>query len=199
MSEIGWILLFVVIALVAAVAFFAVKVRPRQHLKKQFGPEYDHVVAKQGDRKRAEAELALREMRVSRLTIRTLTPGEREEFKRAWLNQQAAFVDEPARAVADSDHLISRVMEVRGYPVQQAADLSVRHPQVVKEYRLAHAIEIARQKGRANTEDLRQALVHYRTLFAELIEEPVTTASIDPRPSAPVHATPDLSGTSPWR
>lgn len=204
MSPIGWILLLAVIVIAAVAIYYATRVLPSRRLRSHFGPEYDDAVARLGDRKRAEAELALREMRVAKLNIRELTPQERDEFKRAWLEQQAAFVDEPAQAVADSDRLIARVMEARGYPVrdfeQQAADISVQHPHVVREYRLGHAIELARQDGRATTEDLRQALVHYRALFSELVGEPLSTPSTETGARVPVHSAADnLETTKQWR
>ncbi|MCW5980722.1 MAG: hypothetical protein KIT09_21760 [Bryobacteraceae bacterium] len=177
MSELGWILLVAVIVIgAAALAFYKFKIEPSKRLKQQFGPEYDKAVREYGSEARAEAELARREQRVSKLHIRSLTPSQRETFRRDWLEGQARFVDDPGLAVAEADRLIAEVMEERGYPVhdfeQQAADISVHYPTVVENYRAAHRIELRRRENTADTEDLRQALVHYRELFEELLGEP---------------------------
>src|SRR5206468_11604706 len=121
-----------------------------------------------------EAELAAREKRVRKLEIRGLEPGEQSRFAEAWQKTQARFVDEPSQAVRDADGLVKEVMQARGYPVgdfdQRAADVSVDHPNVVTHYRAAHDIVSRNNQGQATTEDLRQAMIHYRSLFEELLE-----------------------------
>jgi hypothetical protein len=133
-----------------------------------------------GDQRKAEAELAAREKRVRKLEIRPLRPAEHSRFAEAWQKTQARFVDEPSQAVRDADALVKEVMQARGYPVgdfeQRAADVSVDHPNVVLNYRGAHDIVARNNSGNATTEDLRQALVHYRSLFEELLE-PTQTAT----------------------
>src|SRR5205823_2940201 len=125
-------------------------------------------------RRRAEAELQERAARVDHLDIHPLSPADRTRFADAWRSVQAQFVDDPARAIADADRLVIEVMRVRGYPVtafeQRAADVSVDHPEVVANYRAAYAIARRSQEGDATTEDLRQAMVHYRALFEDLLE-----------------------------
>ncbi len=131
-------------------------------------------MSERGDRREAEAELQRREQRVEHLDIRPLSATQRARFADAWRQVQAKFVDGPAAAVADADLLIAQVMEERGYPVgrfeERAADISVNHPEVVADYRAAHSLAQKSANGQATTEDLRQAMVHYRNLFEELLE-----------------------------
>ena len=155
--------------------------RRSRRLQEQFGPEYKHAVRKYGDAGKAEAELAAREKRVRKLEIRSLTQEEQSRFADVWRNTQARFVDEPSKAVSEADGLIKEVMQTRGYPVgdfdQRAADVSVDHPNVVTNYRAGRKIAARNKSGEATTEDLRQAMMHYRSLFEELTEvaEPATT------------------------
>jgi hypothetical protein len=148
--------------------------RRSQHLQERFGPEYDRMVETSRDRRGVESELAAREKRRSTLDIRPLDPETRDEFTRRWRDTQARFVDEPGPAVQEADGLVGEVMKTRGYPMDdfrhREADVSVDHPQVVEHYRAAHGISLAYQHGQASTEDLRQAMVHYRSLFGELLE-----------------------------
>jgi hypothetical protein len=113
------------------------------------------------------------------LHIRPLAPGDRARFVESWERVQARFVDGPGSAVADADRLLGDVMSTRGYPVsdfeQRAADISVDHPRVLENYRAAHRGAIRHTEGHASTEDLRQAMIHYRTLFEELVSEPAVT------------------------
>jgi hypothetical protein len=165
----------VVIVLLALLAFFAGRQRRSRKLQETFGPEYDRTVSETGDRRAAEAELLERTGRREGFDIVPLEPEARARYVEAWRNTQAQFVDEPAEATREADRLITSVMRDRGYPVddfeQRAADLSVDHPQVVDDYRAAHAIAAANDRSEASTEDLRQALVHYRSLFEDLLEE----------------------------
>jgi len=168
------IVLAVVAILVVIVAvWFMLKWRTEE-LRKRFGPEYDRVITERGDTRQAESELAARQKRVERLDIHPLDPAERDRFVNAWRATQSHFVDAPAEAIKDADRLVSQVMRARGYPVgdfeQRAADISVDHPIVVENYRAARAIAIANERGQAGTEELRQAIVHYRVLFEDLLE-----------------------------
>jgi hypothetical protein len=150
--------------------------RRSEHLRSRFGPEYERAVEEKGGRSKAEAELAEREKRVEKLDIRPLDPAARKGFLDRWTEAQARFVDDPPRAIAFADALIGEVMKARGYPVadfeQRAGDISVDHPHVVEHYRAGHDIALRHGDGKAGTEDLRQAMIHYRALFTELLEEP---------------------------
>jgi hypothetical protein len=168
------ILLVVAVAAIAVALWFFVQQRRSAQLRAGFGPEYDRTLREQGDRSAAERELTARQERVQAFEIRPLSSAEQVRFAEAWRQTQAEFVDDPGGAVTAADDLIGAVMAARGYPVsdfdQRAADLSVDHPTVVTHYRAAHAIAQAQQAGGASTEDLRQALVHYRALFADLLD-----------------------------
>ncbi len=175
MPTIGWIVLVVAaVIVVGAVAWWAGQRRRSQRLQDRFGPEYERTVQQAGDRSRAERDLEARQERVESLEIRPLDPADRERFRHRWQVTQALFVDDPASAVGQADDLIGEVMRARGYPVgdfeQRAADVSVNHPQVVDHYRTAHAIALRQWRGEADTEGLRQAMVHYRALFSDLLE-----------------------------
>ena len=143
-------------------------------LRQKFGPEYDRAVLTHGTK--AEAKLADREKRVEKLNIRDLDAIEHERYSKQWQSVQARFVDSPKGAVAEADDLVSSVMKARGYPVsdfdQRAADISVDHPRVVENYRSAHGIALRVGKDAATTEDLRTAMIHYRSLFDELVQAP---------------------------
>lgn len=147
-------------------------------LRKRFGPEYDRVVDRTGNKRLAEDELLRREERVKRFDIHPLTIEQRAHYADSWRRVQASFVDQPVRAVAEADELVTEVMQKRGYPMgdfeQRAEDLSVDHPQVVTNYREGHALALRSDRGEADTENLRQAMVHYRELFEDLLEEPTT-------------------------
>jgi hypothetical protein len=182
----AWILIAVVVVLiVAAAAWGMVKRRKTETLKSQFGPEYDRTVRAADDKKAAEAELAARKQRREGLEIRALSNSARDRYTDQWRNVQAQFVDSPAAAVTSADRLIQSVMNDRGYPVHdfesRAADISVDHPQVVENYRKGHRLAEANADG--STEDLRQAMRHYRALFVELVEsdadEPMTRGRDD--------------------
>jgi hypothetical protein len=175
------ILAIVVVVLIALGLFIVMRWRRSQSLREQFGPEYKHAVKQYGDPRKAEAELAAREKRVRKLEIRALAPEEQSRCAEAWRETQTRFVDEPSKAVSKADGLIKEVMQTRGYPIgdfdQRTADISVDHPNVVTNYRAGRAIAARNIKGEATTEDLRQAMVHYRSLFEELLEiaEPATS------------------------
>jgi hypothetical protein len=171
------ILLAILIAAAAGAVAAWVFLRSRRSraLRRSFGPEYDRTVEHTGKRSEAERELEHRQERVRQLEIRPLPPGDGERFAREWNGVQKRFVDEPAQAVGDADRLVTDLMQRRGYPVtdfeQRAADISVDHPLVVENYRAAHSLAARARDGGASTEELRQAMVHYRTLFDDLLEE----------------------------
>ena len=173
MTPTAWIVAgIIVVALILAAVLWSRRARS-EHLKDHFGPEYDRAVEAKGGRAKAEADLAEREKRVKKLEIRPLDPAERREFGSRWEDVQARFVDDPARAVAFADALIGDVMKARGYPVsdfdQRAGDISVDHPIIVEHYHKAHDIAVRHGRGEASTEDLRQAMIHYRALFDNLV------------------------------
>lgn len=171
-------------AVLAALVWLAVSARRTRGLRRRFGPEYDRATETVGGRRRAEAELAAREKRRSELTIRPLAPAARERYARRWETVQAQFVDSPSAAVAEADALVTTVMSERGYPVEdferRAADVSVDHPVVVDDYRRAHEVSLRCDRGTATTEDLRQAMQHYRSLFDELLHDGATVAADEP-------------------
>jgi hypothetical protein len=174
--------LWIIIALVSAATLFAVvlytrhqsKVR-RQQLRRQFGPEYDRTVEELGSAARADHELARRARRVQHFRFKELSAADRSRFAASWQQIQAQFVDDPAVAVNLANELINEVMRARGYPTrdfeQRVADLSVEHPTVIQHYRAAHELAHSTHGGALDTEQLRQAVVHYRKLFAELLDE----------------------------
>jgi hypothetical protein len=182
MEPMEWVVLVAVavvaLALGAALAWYFGRKRKSTRLKKRFGPEYDTVVSETGDRALAEEELRRRKHRVEKLHIKPLPDEARARYADEWRAVQSEFVDHPASAVAAADDLVERVMEVRGSPMAdfdtRAADVSVDHPGVVKNYREGHALAMRAKRGSATTEDLRQAMVHYRALFEDLVERRVT-------------------------
>jgi hypothetical protein len=146
-------------------------------LRNKFGEaEYARAMDEGGSRRHAEAGLDKRSERVEGFHLRPLAVGDRTRFEETWRKVQTRFVDAPAGAVAEADQVLGDVMSTRGYPVsdfeQRAADISVDHPLVLENYRTAHGIALLQAKGQASTEDLRQAMIHYRTLFEELVSEP---------------------------
>jgi len=167
----------IVIALVvvAAIAFATSRKRRSVKLKQRFGPEYDRVLQQEGDPRKAEGVLEFRQKRREKFKIRPLSASDRTAFETRWREVQARFVDDPAGAVTVAESLVTDVMQARGYPIgefeQRAADLSVDYPVIVDNYRAAHSIAVRHGAGQASTEDLRQAMVHYRALFQELLEE----------------------------
>jgi hypothetical protein len=171
-----WVIIAVVVVLaVVAVIWSFMSRRRTARLRGRFGPEYERSMAESGGRRKAEAELVAREKRRDELDIRPLPAAARERYAVEWRRVQARFVDEPAPAVANADRLVMAVMGDRGYPTedfeQRSADVSVDHPHVVDNYRAAHAVSMASERGEAATEDLRQAMVHYRSLFDGLLGE----------------------------
>jgi hypothetical protein len=164
----------------------------RRRLRERFGPEYDRAVTEHGSRREAEADLTERERHVRELHIRPLSPAARSQYVSEWTAVQEQFVDAPQAAVTGAQTLVSAVMEDRGYPTQPydqtLADLSVEHANTLDHFRAAHDISQNAAAGAASTEDLRQAMIHYRTLFAELLGEP--DARLDGRAAAEGITTP---------
>jgi hypothetical protein len=146
--------------------------RRSNHLRDRFGSEYEHVTDSEG-RRGGERALREREERVNKLQIRELTNDQLQSFGRDWRNVQNHFVDDPERTIAEADSLVQKVMDARGYPLagfdRQAEDISVDHPEVVSNYRAAHDVAEASRNHSATTEDLRQAMIHYRSLFSDLL------------------------------
>jgi hypothetical protein len=180
MSSTAVIILVVVILVVVAAIIFAVNAGRRRKLQSTFGPEYDRVVEDTGNRADAEKELRERERRHAQLELKPLSPESQARYSEAWEEVQIQFVDNPEQAVNTADDLVGRLMSERGYPTgdydERLANLSVEHARTLGHYREAHEISQRNQDGQASTEDLRQALVHYRALFADLLgTEPVTT------------------------
>lgn len=169
------IIVAVAAILIAVGGWFLYNKRRSEQLRTRFGSEYDRQVEEQGSRSKAEADLAEREKRVSKLTIQPLSPADQDRFLDRWTKVQATFVDDPERSIDYADALVAEAMSARGYPVsdfeQRAGDISVDHPNVVQHYRAGHDIAVRHSRGEASTDDLRQALIHYRALFEELVTE----------------------------
>ncbi|HEY4455869.1 MAG TPA: hypothetical protein VGN81_16265 [Pseudonocardiaceae bacterium] len=168
------LIVVVVVIIVAAAALIARPIMRRRRLKETFGSEYDRAVEDSGDERGAQEELQRRERRHQEITLNPLSGDHRARYLRDWSMVQEDFVDSPKDAVDRADRLIGEVMRDRGYPAgdfdQQAADLSVEHADVLGHYRTAHAISQRSSDDPASTEDLRAAMVHYRTLFEELVD-----------------------------
>lgn len=171
--ELTWIVIIAVVVL-AAVGWYVMSKRRTERLRQRFGPEYERTAREVGDVRRAEAALEAREKRVKRLNIRPLTADDAARFGREWSDIQRRFVDDPVGATAQGDRLVGEVMLTRGYPVvdfeQRVADVSVDHPHVVTHYVAARDLVRRHNSGEATTEDLRQALVHFRALFTDLLD-----------------------------
>ena len=175
MKPIVWVLLVLVVVALVAAALWAMQQRRRARLQQRFGPEYERVVERTGNRRAAEQQLAAVADRRDALDIRELSPASRQRWIKEWDLVQVRFVDAPADAVASADTLLTAVMRERGYPVddfeERASLVAADHPLVVERYRAAHAAyDRHRLSGATDTEDLRQSFVHYRALFAELVE-----------------------------
>jgi len=180
MSAGAIIAIIVVILIVAALLVGLSVVNRRRRLRDRFGPEYDRAVSEHG-RREAEAELAERERRVRHLDIKPLSPTARAQYASEWTAVQEQFVDAPQSAVTGAQTLVTAVMKDRGYPTeafdQTVADLSVEHAATLDHYRAAHDISQRAGSGTASTEELRQAMIHYRALFTELLGQPGDSAS----------------------
>ncbi|MDP7706377.1 MULTISPECIES: hypothetical protein [unclassified Mycobacterium] len=162
------------VALLIGAVGYAMNRRRTQRLRQHYGSEYERLVSQTGGQKEAEKELIARERQREKLDIVPLAPAARSDFTTRWNQVQTAFVDNPTTAVGVADRLVTDVMRERGYPVdnfdQRAADISVDHPQIVDNYRAAHAVHLSQQHGEVSTEQQREAFVHYRALFEKLLE-----------------------------
>ncbi|WP_018656144.1 hypothetical protein [Actinomadura flavalba] len=187
------VVVIIVIAAVAGGGFVLWTQSRTRRLKSQFGPEYDRAVERHGGRGAAERELLTREQRHQELELRELDPRRREEARAQWTHVQERFVDAPKEAVAEADRLVTSVMGERGYPTgdfdENVTHLSVEHGQTIDHYRRGHELSTRSAEGSADTEDLRQAMVHYRALFEDLLAIPEGERAAAPDP--------DLSGTRP--
>lgn len=167
------IVIVIAIVVVLMIAWLVVRRQRSARLRQRFGPEYDRAVREVGAT-RADAVLLEREKRVEKFSLRAIAPDERERFISEWRVIQSQFVDDPQGAVTAADLLVDKVMQARGYPMtdfeQRAADISVGHPHVVANYRAARLIALRHREGQATTEDLRQAMIYYRSLFDDLLE-----------------------------
>jgi hypothetical protein len=168
-----------VMAIIVALIMYMNRERT-QKLRSKFGPEYDRAIDAHGNRAHAETELERRAKRVAKFDIHPLTAAECSRYAADWRREQSLFVDDPRAAVRNAHTLVQDVMKHRGYPVgdfeQDAADLSVGHPRVVENYRIAHEIALRDERGRSTTEDLRKAMVSYHALFDDLLDQPIRTA-----------------------
>lgn len=191
-----WQIAIIVVAslLVVSVAWMVIRRQRTRRLTEQYGPEYHRTVESAGGRRQGERELDARQERVKGFELRELSTDERDRYLAGWQQSQADFVDDPSGAISQADQLVREVMRARGYPTvdfeQRAADISVDHPHVVDEYRAAHNIAERHAAGGVETEDLRQAMVHYRALFDDLLEraagpEPEMPERRDPGPEVP--------------
>lgn len=172
--DVTWTLVLIIAALaIGGALVWYLQQQRSQRLRERFGPEYERTRAETGDIRRAEAELAARAQRVEKLQIRALTDTEAAHFGEVWRHVQTLFVDDPRGAIKEADHLVNEVMNAKGFPMadfpQRAADISVDHPVVVDHYRTARAIAERNENNTASTEDLRQAIIHYRALFEDLL------------------------------
>jgi hypothetical protein len=179
--------------MIGVVAWLVMQKQRTLKLKRRFGPEYDLTVSECGSRVKGEAELTSREKRIASLKIVPLTPADAVSFTQAWSALQGRFIDNPKGVVLDADHLVRELMAKRGYPMvdfeHRAADISVDHPGVVAAYRAAQEIAARDERGEADTEELRKAVVHYRTLFDELLGVAVDKApSVQADIGVPVHS-----------
>lgn len=174
MDENTMLIGILILAVIAVAAWMLMRRRQSEHLQKSFGPEYERAVDEHGDRAKAEAELLARKKRVQKMHLVPLAPAQAARFSDEWRTLQSRFIDNPKGVLSQADQLVSELMRQRGYPMgdfdSQAADISVDHPAVVHHYRAARDIAIADKRGEADTEALRQAVVHYRALFSELLE-----------------------------
>ena len=176
------IVLIIVLLVIIGLALVAVRAARRRKLQHTFGPEYDRVVADTGSRADGERELREREKRHAELELKPLPPESKARYSAAWEEVQIQFVDNPGQAVTTADDLTTELIAERGYPTgdydDQIANLSVEHARTLGHYRDAHEISRRNSEGDASTEDLRQALVHYRALFADLLgENPVQNST----------------------
>jgi sRNA-binding protein len=182
-STTAWVVIAVIVVAIVVIAALLWTSARRRNLQQRFGPEYERQVARHSDRSAAERELRQREQRHAELKIRELSDAERQHYVQQWHQVQASFVEDPSKAVNAADGLLTSIMSDLGYPTgdfeEQASTLSVEHSRTIGRYRLAHEISLANERHEASTEQLRQALVHYRSLAEELLGMETADANVD--------------------
>ncbi len=189
-----WIIVasVVIVVLLAVAAWFFFRKKQSERLQQRFGPEYGRTLGELGGRTKAELELKARERRVEHFSITPLAPAEAARFSQAWNALQGRFVDNPKGVVVQADQLVRELMLKRGYPMgdfeRRAADISVDHPAVVEHYRAAQAIAARDERGEADTEELRKAVVHYRVLFDEMLDVREANQGVSSAKQTAVHA-----------
>jgi hypothetical protein len=194
-----WVWIVIVVAVLVIAGLVAMMERRRRSavLRDRFGAEYDRTVESHDDQRAAEAELRGRQKQRAKLDIKPLSEAARARYAEEWRGVQERFVDQPAEAVGSADGLVYRVMGERGYPMgdfaAQSDLVSVDHPGVVENYRVAHAIHERADSGQASTEDLREALLRYRSLFDELLRAGTEAEPTDSTKAEPTDSTPDAS------
>src|SRR5258708_12089434 len=175
LSPVVMVLIVVAVLTIGAAAWMYIQKKRTQDLRSKFGPEYDKAIDMHKDRSHAESDLETRAKRVAKFHIQPLTSDEQARYAEDWRVEQSLFVDDPRAAVKHADTLVQDIMKHRGYPVsdfeQNAADLSVDHPRVVEHYRIAHEIAIGDARGKNSTENLRKAMLIYRTLSDDLLAQ----------------------------
>ncbi len=175
MNNTGLAIVILLVAVVIAAAFFYFTNR-RRRLRSKFGPEYSRAVEETGSKYRAEAKLGKLEKKVEKFSIQPLSREAADRFRESWRVIQSEFVDDPEASLKNADGLVAEVMSARGYPVadfeERTEEISVNHALVVDHYRAGHEIAVRQAQGRATTEDMRQAMIHYRTLFDDLLGVP---------------------------
>ena len=200
-----WQIIVIVVAILVVVGVFvawsSMRRQRTQRLTEQYGPEYQRVVESARDQREAEHELQARSERVQSYEIRALSTDERDRYSARWKETQAHFVDDPSSAISEADRLVQEVMHERGYPIvdfeQRAADVSVDHPHVVEEYRAAHEVAERHAAGNVDTEELRQAMVHYRALFEDLLETDEDASEPEPEPEPAADEVPQSDEETP--
>jgi hypothetical protein len=202
MSPILTIVLIILVLVIIAAIAYGVRAGRRKKLQSTFGPEYDRAVADTGSRTEAEKELRERERRHAELELTPLSPESQATYAAAWEEVQIQFVDNPSEAATTADELVTRLITERGYPTRdyddRLADLSVEHASTLQHYRDAHELSERNKAGEASTEDLRQALVHYRALFADLLgTDPVPAPATTESETSTPPSTTDKSAAAP--
>jgi hypothetical protein len=179
------VILIVAVVVLAAIVMSVMKARQRRELRSTFGDEYDRTVDRTGKRRDAERDLAERKAQHDELQLRELSPASRARYLESWQQIQTRFVDAPVPALADADRLLTQLMAERGYPTdgdveQQGRLLSVEHTRVIESFRAGHAIEQANSAAGADTEQVRQGMLHFREVFEDVLGDSTTTTDAYP-------------------
>jgi hypothetical protein len=185
MTTVQIIILVLVLVVIAVLVVGVVMTVRRRALRERFGSEYDRLVAEQDSRSAAERELRERERKHAQLSLNALPAPVRARYAAEWADVQNKFIDSPAEAVRAGDELVTRLLREIGYPTddydERLATLSVEHAKTLDQYREAHDISVRSEQGSASTEQLRQALVDYRALFADLLGDTPIPNGVDPQ------------------